>query len=93
MYIHLVSLTKGAMRMVMVSQLDPAGQMRGLVTTLSKQRAQLLPVSAPIVYLKRDDFAGAAIGEIGTEHADYREYAQLLADTVEQGYARLITMR
>ena len=41
MYIHLVSLTKGAMRMVMVSQLDPAGQMRGLVTTLSKQRAQL----------------------------------------------------
>jgi hypothetical protein len=92
MYVHLVSLTKGAMRMIMVSQLDPAGQMRGLVTTLSKQRAQLLPVSAPIVYLKRDDFAGAAIGEIGAEHADYREYAQLLADTVEQGYARLITI-
>jgi transcriptional regulator with XRE-family HTH domain len=93
MYIHLVSLTKGAMRMVMVSQLDPAGQMRGLVTTLAKQRAQLLPVSAPIVYLKRDDFAGAAVGEISAEHANYREYAQLLADTVEQGYARLITMR
>jgi transcriptional regulator with XRE-family HTH domain len=93
MYIHLVSLTKGAMRMVMVSQLDPAGQMRGLVTTLAKQRAQLLPVSAPIVYLKRDDFAGAAIGEIGAEHANYRDYAQLLADTVEQGYARLVTLR
>src|SRR5262249_13904950 len=30
-YIHLVSLTKGAMRMVMVSQLGPAGQMRGLI--------------------------------------------------------------
>src|SRR5262245_13189 len=33
MYIHLVSLTKGAMRMVMVSQLDPSGIMRGLITT------------------------------------------------------------
>ena len=70
MYIHLVSLTKGAMRMVMVSQLDPAGQMRGLVTTLSKQRAQLVPVSAPIVYLKRDDFAGCGLGEIGTGDAE-----------------------
>ena len=93
MYIHLVSLTKGAMRMVMVSQLDPAGQMRGLVTTLSKRRAQLLPVSAPIVYLKRDDFAGAGFGEIGADHANHREYAHLLAETVEQGYARLVTMR
>jgi len=92
MYIHLVSLTKGAMRMVMVSQLDPAGQMRGLVTTLAKRRAQLLPVSAPIVYLKRDDFAGAGFGEIGADHANHREYAHLLAETVEQGYARLVTM-
>ena len=40
MYIHLVSLTKGAMRMVMVSQLDPTGHMRGLITTLHKQRAR-----------------------------------------------------
>jgi transcriptional regulator with XRE-family HTH domain len=90
MYIHLVSLTKGAMRMVMVSQLDPAGYMRGLVTTLSKQRAQLLPVSAPIVYIKRADFDGAALGEIGAAAAGHREYQQLLAETVEQGYARLI---
>ena len=66
MYVHLVSLTKGAMRMVMVSQLGPDGQMRGLITTLSKQRAQLMPVSAPIVYIKRDDFAGVALGEICT---------------------------
>ena len=51
------------MRMVMVSQLGPDGQMRGLITTLSKQRAQLMPVSAPIVYIKRDDFSGVALGE------------------------------
>jgi hypothetical protein len=93
MYIHLVSLTKGAMRMVMVSQLDPAGQMRGLVTTLSKQRAQLMPVSAPIVYLKRDEFSGLGLGEIGTGDTSHRDYKQLLEETVEQGYARLVAMR
>src|SRR5262245_49800619 len=90
MYVHLVSLTKGAMRMVMVSQLGPDGQMRGLITTLSKQRAQLMPVSAPIVYIKRDDFADVALGEIvggGTGHSEYR---RILDETVEQGYARLI---
>ncbi len=93
MYIHLVSLTKGAMRMVMVSQLDPAGLMRGLVTTLSKRRAQLVPVSAPIVYIKRDDFAGAVIGEIATGDPSHRDYSQLLEETIEQGYARLVPMR
>ena len=34
--IHLVSLTKGAMRMVVVSQLDRAGEMRGIITTLEQ---------------------------------------------------------
>ena len=90
MYIHLVSLTKGAMRMIMVSQLDPAGIMRGLITTLSKQRAVLRPVSAPIVYLKRDDFTGVALGEIGAEQARRAGYKQLLEDTLKEGYARLI---
>ena len=90
MYIHLVSLTKGAMRMVMVSQLGPDGQMRGLVTTLSKQRAVLMPVSAPIVYIKREDFGGVALGEIAAGDAGHREYRQLLEEMVEQGYARLI---
>jgi transcriptional regulator with XRE-family HTH domain len=90
MYIHLVSLTKGAMRMIMVSQLDPVGQMRGLITTLHKRRAQLMPVSAPIVYVKRDDFAGVALGEIPAEAAVSHGYKQLLDDLVEQGYVRLV---
>jgi len=90
MYVHLVSLTKGAMRMVMVSQLDPTGYMRGLITTLNKQRASFLPVSAPIVYAKRDDFADLAVGEFAPGAANYRSYKQLLDETLEQGYARLI---
>jgi hypothetical protein len=90
MYIHLVSLTKGAMRMVIVSQLGPDSQMRGLVTTLSKQRAQLMPVSAPIVYLKRDDFAGVSMGEIGPADDAHNDYRLLLDQTMDQGYARLV---
>src|SRR4029077_18401957 len=79
MYIHLVSLTNDAMRMVMVSQLDPAGLMRGLVTTLSKRRAQLVPVSAPILHIKRDEFAGAVIGEMppgGPKHRRIKQPAR-----------------
>jgi transcriptional regulator with XRE-family HTH domain len=88
MYIHLVSLTKGAMRMVMVSQLGPTEQMHGLITTLHKQRAVFVPVAAPIVYLKRDDFKGAPLGEIAASRA--ADYRRLLAESMEQGYARLL---
>jgi transcriptional regulator with XRE-family HTH domain len=90
MYIHLVSLTKGAMRMVMVSQLDPTGHMRGLITTLNKQRASLVPVSTPIVYVKQDHFTDAASGELSVGHPDYQRCKQLLDDTLDQGYARLL---
>ena len=90
MFIHLVSLTKGAMRMVMVSQLDPSGMMRGLITTLNKQKATLVPVSAPIVYLKQDDFSGLPLGEIGAGAAAFARYRQLIEETTQQGYAKLI---
>jgi hypothetical protein len=90
MYVHLVSLAKGAMRTVVVSQLDAAGHMRGLITTLHKQRAQLLPVSAPIVYVKRESFRGAPLGEIADGQASFGEYRRLLCETIELGYARLI---
>jgi DNA-binding Xre family transcriptional regulator len=89
-YIHLVSLTKGAMRMVMVSQLGPAGQMRGLITTLHKQRAAFVPVSAPIVYVQREDFSGLALGEITAARAATSGYRQILDEVMEQGYVRLV---
>ena len=90
MFIHLVSLTKGAMRMVIVSQIDRAGMMRGLITTLNKQRAILVPVSSPIVYLRREAFAPDAFGTIDSHHKHYPAYAECLAETTGQGYARLI---
>ncbi len=90
MFIHLVSLTKGAMRMVIVSQLDRAGEMRGLITTLNKQRAMFVPVATPVVYGRRDTFNPRSLGEISKSSPFYGEYNKLLVDTQEQGYARLV---
>lgn len=89
-YIHLVSLTKGAMRSVMVSQLGPAGHMRGLITTLHKQRAAFVPVSAPIAYMMRNDFAGLELGEIPAPRAAALGYRQVIDEVMDHGYARLL---
>jgi DNA-binding Xre family transcriptional regulator len=89
MFIHLVSLTKGAMRMIVVSQIDRAGIMRGIITTLNKQRATFVPVAAPIVYARQDEFAAESLGEIRASDPKYRAYKHLLDESVEQGYAQL----
>ncbi|MEM1370797.1 MAG: helix-turn-helix transcriptional regulator [Pseudomonadota bacterium] len=67
-FIHLVSLTKGAMRMIMLSQVDASGTMHGLIQTLHRKGAMLVPVSAPIVYLRKD--GGGREGEDGQTSAD-----------------------
>lgn len=90
-FIHLVSLTKGAMRMIVVSQVDRAGEMRGIITTLNKQRATFMPVATPIVYAKRDDFKTSELGDIDPDHPIHSTYKCQLDETVEQGYARLVT--
>lgn len=88
-FIHLVSLTKGAMRMVVVSQIDRFGKMRGIITTLHKHGAMFLPVATPIVYEKRDEFRGE-FGEITEKNACYADYKKALDETISQGYARLV---
>jgi hypothetical protein len=89
-FIHLVSLTKGAMRMVLVSQIDRAGEMRGIITTLNKQRATFIPVATAIVYARRETFDADAFGEITPKNGAYAEYKRLLDETVSEGYARLV---
>ena len=90
MFIHLVSLTKGSMRMVVLSQLDHAQEMRGLITTLNKQGAMFKPVSAPIVYVQRPDITDDQLGEIGPRHANYEMYDKWLSITVTEGYAHMV---
>jgi transcriptional regulator with XRE-family HTH domain len=91
MFIHLVSLTKGAMRMVVVSQIDRAGMMRGIITTLNKQKATFVPVSAPILYQRMETFDGVAFGELLPPHPRHAAYAAALSEITTEGYARLVT--
>ena len=90
MFMHFVSLTKGAMRMIIVSQLDQHGLMRGLITTVSKNGAIVVPVSAPIVYLKDEDPADDAFGEIRPGHPKFEAYRGHLDTAASQGYAKLV---
>jgi hypothetical protein len=53
----------------------------------------LMPVSAPIVYIKRDSFGGDTLGEISPGDPSFAAHKGLLDETVEQGYARLIGLR
>jgi hypothetical protein len=89
MFIHLVSLTKGAMRMVVVSQVDRFGEMRGIVTTIHKHGAMLVPVATPIVYARREEFDGN-LGDIPESSPLYSGYKKSLNETVSDGYARLV---
>ena len=76
--------------MVIVSQLDRDGAMRGLITTLNKQKAQLVPVSAPIIYLRRESFEAHTFGEFTEGQPLHGEYRRLLHEATDQGYARLV---
>lgn len=89
-FIHLVSLTKGAMRMIVVSQLDHDDVMRGLITTLNKQRATYVPVATPIVYAKRLETAGMVLGTIRPDHPIHGDYSALITAAISEGYARLV---
>jgi len=90
-FIHLVSLTKGAMRMVVLSQLTQAQPMCGLITTLSKNGATIRPVSAPIIYRKIDDPDAHAYGEIAPGHPAHADYRDELAGAMAEGYMALVT--
>ena len=43
-----------------------------------------MPVSAPIVYVKREEMKGAGLGEISPTDKDFAAYRKLLRETVEQ---------
>lgn len=91
-FIHLVSLTKGAMRMIVVSQLDQTLAMRGLVTTLAKKGVTVAPASAPIVYQQIDPEDGAEFGEISSDSKAYSGYQAILRKSLDEGYCSVISI-
>ena len=49
-----------------------------------------VPVAAPIVYVKTDDFSSVRLGEVVAGDQAFAAYRQLIGETVGQGYARLV---
>lgn len=91
-YIHLVSLTKGAMRMIVLTQLVQAQPMRGLITTLSKAGATIRPVSAPISYRRLEADETPVYGEITPGSAAYAGYHAELTSAVSEGFVALVSV-
>ena len=91
-FIHLVSLTKGAMRMILLPQIDQTETMRGLITTLSRQGTTITPVSAPIVYRRLQDPAVADYGEIAAGSGAFDSYRALLNECLSDGHVSLIAI-
>lgn len=90
-FIHFVSLTKGAMRAVLVSQLDTSRTMRGIITTLTKKAgAMFMPVSAPILYQRVEAFGPPPYGMLEPGKPAYDACRALLRETLDQSYAALI---
>ncbi|MEO0672826.1 MAG: helix-turn-helix transcriptional regulator [Pseudomonadota bacterium] len=90
MFLHFVSLTKGAMRMIVVSQLDQLGQMRGIITTISRHGPLIRPVSAPVIYLAQEHFADDSFGQITKGAPNYDRYRAMLDGVTAEGFARLV---
>lgn len=89
-FIHLVSLTKGAMRMIVVSQLDQLHMMRGLITTLAKKGVAIAPASAPIVYQRIETPDDATFGEISPDNAAFAGYQSTLRQSLDDGYCSIV---
>jgi ABC-type spermidine/putrescine transport system permease subunit II len=77
------------MRMIVVSLVVRFGEMRGIITTIHKHGAVLVPVATPIVYAKCEEFDGN-LGDITSAHPLYAQYKKMLEDTMGDGYAKLI---
>jgi hypothetical protein len=93
MFVHLVSLTKGAMRSVLVSQLQQTREMRGLITTLANDAgAMFIPASAPIVYMRRETLDGQQFGHLTPDDADYEKFRIVLRETMQKSFVRLVGM-
>ena len=87
-YIYLVTNRQGQYRLVLISRPTINGEMFGIMTTLRAGRgAELIPVSAPIVYVPLTGQTNVEFGRISAGHPCYERYRKYLKRTVEEPFA------
>jgi len=87
-FIYLVTNRNGQYRLVIISRPTISGEMFGIMTTLQVGRGNnLMPVSAPIVYVPLATKTGLEFGRIAAGHACYERYRRYLRRTTEEEFA------
>jgi transcriptional regulator with XRE-family HTH domain len=87
-YIYLVTNRQGQYRLVLISRPTINGEMFGIMTTLRAGRgAELIPVSAPIVYVPLTGQTNVEFGRISAGHPCHERYRKYLKRTVEEPFA------
>jgi transcriptional regulator with XRE-family HTH domain len=87
-FIYLVTNRHGQYRLVIISRPTINGEMFGIMTTLQVGRGNnLMPVSAPIVYVPLAKNTWVEFGRIPAGHACYERYRRYLRRTTEEEFA------
>lgn len=90
-HVYLVTNRHGQYRMIVLARPVITGEMHGLLTTLLAGRgAHLSPVAAPILLKPMRSVTAPAFGRIQPGQPSYAAYSQLLAKTLDQGFATLL---
>ena len=61
------------------------------INVLHKAGPTLVPVSAPVIYMKQSEIDPATLGEVRPEHACYAGYRKLLRDAMSESYVKLVS--
>ena len=87
-YIYLITNRQGQYRLIIVARPTIVGEMYGVITTLQVGRgAQLIPVSAPIVYVPLARLPQARFGRIEPSDPLHATYRAFLRRTTEDEFA------
>ena len=90
-FISLVTIDRGSVRIMTVSQPDLEGLARGVILTLYNPRGTLLtPVSAPIVLRRVTDAETPHLGYLRPGMPEYEMYKELINSVTAEGYVRII---
>ena len=92
-HIYLVTNEHGQHRLIVVGRPSINGEMHGILTTLQVGRgAHLMPVSAPIALVPLQRVGAAHYGRIDSTHSVHAQYHALLRRTLEEPFARLLSI-
>jgi hypothetical protein len=88
--LYLLTIRRGWVRTIVVSQLGQSKTMRGLITSLHNIAGPAFtPISAPIAFLKMHADMEVSVGELTKTDRMYDAYLGILHETLQSAFARI----